>query len=105
FLALASYDPFDPSLNAVASLGQPGNLMGRVGSYSADLLFQTFGLAAFLIPIVLGYLTVKHLRGLAIESPRARLLGVVALGVAAMSGLALLPVVSEHGGPRLGSLL
>ncbi len=104
-LALASYDPFDPSLNAAASLGQPGNLMGRVGSYSADLLFQIFGLTAFLVPVVLGYLCIKHLRGLQLGSPRLRAAGLAMLSTAAMSALALLPVIATRVGGRVAPLL
>jgi len=48
-LALSSYHPTDPSLNSVASSKLVQNLTGLVGSYTADFLFQTFGLSAFLI--------------------------------------------------------
>src|ERR1700685_3747818 len=54
-LALLTYDPADPSLNT-ASDATPANCLGRDGALAADLLVQTVGLAAFLVPlIVLGW--------------------------------------------------
>jgi len=44
-LALASYSPRDGSLNN-ATARDPANLLGGVGATAADLLLQTFGLAA-----------------------------------------------------------
>ncbi len=46
-LALASYDPRDPSLDT-ASGAIPHNLAGPIGAWVADLLLQGFGLAAVL---------------------------------------------------------
>ena len=50
--ALVSYSAADPSFNSAGS-GAPGNLMGRPGSYAADLLLQWLGLAAGLLPPIL----------------------------------------------------
>ena len=50
-LALASYDPADPSLNHVTR-GPIHNLVGAPGAYAADILLQPFGCAATLIGIV-----------------------------------------------------
>ncbi|MGH9526533.1 MAG: DNA translocase FtsK 4TM domain-containing protein, partial [Terriglobales bacterium] len=47
-LALVSYHPADPSPDTAAVLVRPANWVGPVGAWGADLLFQTFGLAAFL---------------------------------------------------------
>jgi S-DNA-T family DNA segregation ATPase FtsK/SpoIIIE len=43
-VALATYDPRDPSLNTATSR-HPANLAGPVGAVAADLLLQGFGLA------------------------------------------------------------
>src|SRR5438045_1539349 len=51
-LALLTYDPRDPSLNTAIDAA-PHNFLGQNGAVLADLLRQSFGLAAFLIPIVL----------------------------------------------------
>ncbi len=49
-LALASYNPADPSLNT-ASSAHPTNLAGAAGAQGADFLLQGFG-AAGLIPVL-----------------------------------------------------
>ena len=50
--ALASYDPADPSLNA-AGPGGTHNLTGPAGAIVADVLLQSIGLAAPLVPLAL----------------------------------------------------
>jgi len=50
-LALASYDPADPSFNHATGRAAR-NLVGGPGAYGADLLLQPFGLAATLIGVV-----------------------------------------------------
>src|SRR5579864_5781995 len=53
-LSLTSYLALDPSLNTSTSQAQPiHNWVGPAGSFTADLLFQAFGWAAYLIPFTL----------------------------------------------------
>ena len=53
--ALITYDPHDPVwFFTTDTSGVPLNLMGRVGAFLAELSFQLFGYAAFLIPAVIG---------------------------------------------------
>ena len=52
FLAasLYSYSPNDPSLNSIVqSAGKPHNLCGYLGAFLADLLYQGFGLPAWVL--------------------------------------------------------
>ena len=49
-LACLTYDPADPSLNRSVERA-PQNLLGLPGALTADLLIQSLGLAAFLLPI------------------------------------------------------
>jgi S-DNA-T family DNA segregation ATPase FtsK/SpoIIIE len=51
-LALLTYDPRDPSLNTAIDAA-PHNFLGYSGAVLADLLRQSLGFAAFLIPVVL----------------------------------------------------
>jgi len=51
-VALASYDPRDPSLNT-ATDRHPSNLAGTVGAGLADILLQGFGVAGLLPGVVL----------------------------------------------------
>ncbi|MGD0231135.1 MAG: DNA translocase FtsK 4TM domain-containing protein [Syntrophorhabdales bacterium] len=46
-VSLVSYHPFDPSLTTVAATGQVRNFCGRAGSYTADFLFQYFGVMSY----------------------------------------------------------
>ncbi len=63
--ALVSFNPADPSLNA-ASGAAAENLLGQTGAWAADLLMQSIGLAAWLLPaaaLAWGWRIVTH-RGL-----------------------------------------
>lgn len=55
FLALGSYNPQDPSLNSHSShfARPPYNVLGYLGSWSADLFFQGFGWGAWIWPSLL----------------------------------------------------
>ena len=50
FLALASFNPGDPSFNH-ATLNQPVNLLGAPGAFMADLLLHSFGWPS-LVPVL-----------------------------------------------------
>jgi len=51
-LTLATYDARDPSLNTAVDT-MPRNFLGRDGAIVSDVLWQSFGLASFLIPALL----------------------------------------------------
>src|SRR5437868_3001495 len=51
-LALLTYSPADPSLNTAAD-ARAGNYLGPQGAFVADVLIQSVGLAAYLLPAVL----------------------------------------------------
>jgi S-DNA-T family DNA segregation ATPase FtsK/SpoIIIE len=93
-LALASYSPLDRSLNSAvtAPAGRPAhNWIGLVGSYSADLILQSLGVAAFLLPFMLGALAMRWMRSREVQNPILKL--AAATGLIAFLGalLALLP--------------
>jgi S-DNA-T family DNA segregation ATPase FtsK/SpoIIIE len=50
-LVLLTYNPGDPSLNRAVD-APAANLLGRLGAIAADLLIQSLGLTAFLVPAV-----------------------------------------------------
>src|SRR5262245_20631991 len=53
-VALASYEPADPAWFFSTGLhAAPANFAGRVGAFLAELSFQLFGYASYLIPAVL----------------------------------------------------
>ncbi len=47
--SLLSYSPGDPSLNSMVASVKPHNLCGYLGSFLADLLYQGFGLPAWVL--------------------------------------------------------
>src|SRR5579872_2400812 len=85
-LALATYNPGDPSFDAAAS-GAPANLLGGPGATLADLGLQGLGLGAWIAAAVLLALGVSRAADPAPASSRARLRWRAASG---MLGLALL---------------
>src|SRR5262245_50632666 len=53
-LSLASYSSSDPSWNSTGKYERARNWIGPTGANIADLLFQTFGLAAVVVPVLFG---------------------------------------------------
>ena len=95
FLSLCTYDPRDGSLNtAVDAL--PHNFLGHDGAVLADLLWQSLGLACFLIPILLLAWSFRLMLHRPLRSSWARLallpavltLGAVALSILDLGALA-----------------
>nr|MDQ3806349.1 DNA translocase FtsK 4TM domain-containing protein [Acidobacteriota bacterium] len=67
-LCLASYSPDDPSWSAAAE-GGARNWVGRAGANVAAALFQTFGLAAVLLPLLLLAAAWRRFRTRRIHAP------------------------------------
>jgi S-DNA-T family DNA segregation ATPase FtsK/SpoIIIE len=77
-LALISYSPHDPSFNVsgeTSVLHSARNWIGPVGAYGADLLFQGFGYAAFLLPIGMFIVGSRWFRSELLESPVIKIVG------------------------------
>jgi DNA segregation ATPase FtsK/SpoIIIE, S-DNA-T family len=94
FLALASYSPLDPSLNSASVLTGSRvarNWIGIVGAFGSDLLWQFFGVTAFLLPVFALGLGLRWFRSLKVVSPLAKLLGGVWLLMFVPALLSLLP--------------
>lgn len=61
-LSMIGYNPADESFN-VSNSEKISNFMGRFGSYSADFIVNSFGMAIFifLVPVMVwGFLLIKH---------------------------------------------
>ena len=69
WLSLLSYQAQDPSWNTATGSVRPLNLTGYAGSYVSDLLLQTFGLTAFLFPVLALLLAWKWVRSEMFEAP------------------------------------
>ena len=77
-LALISYSPHDPSFNVSAessALHSARNWIGPVGAYGADLLFQVFGYAAFLLPVGIFIVGSRWFRSELLDSPIIKIAG------------------------------
>ena len=107
--ALITYSAADPSFNSASGVA-PANLVGRPGSYGADLLLQWLGLAAGLLPPILvawAWALLSH-RGLTwrparfVLAPFAVLLA--AVGCASL-GMADWPAAAGAGGAAGGAVL
>ncbi|GAB4263288.1 MAG: DNA translocase FtsK [Deferrisomatales bacterium] len=78
-LALVSYSTGDPSFNTAVAMRGAENLGGLVGAYAADLLLQSLGYAAYLVPLAVGIYAVRYMWLRPISYP-----GWVALGYAVL---------------------
>jgi S-DNA-T family DNA segregation ATPase FtsK/SpoIIIE len=92
-LALATYNSLDSSYNVSTSPERYLNRIGKVGSLTADLLFQYIGFTAFLLPLPLLLIGYKKIRNRPIEFPFVKLFGFFTLiaGLTALLSLLSLP--------------
>jgi DNA segregation ATPase FtsK/SpoIIIE, S-DNA-T family len=106
-LALISYSPHDVALNVSASVDgvQARNWIGPVGAYVADLLFQTLGFAAFLLPMAILVVGWRWLRSHGMDSQTITLIGYTLLLVSLPSLLSLWRFPDVRGSLPPGGLL
>src|SRR5438270_9241641 len=100
FLSLFTYDPRDGSLNTAVDT-MPHNFLGHDGAVLADLLWQSLGLACFLIPLLLLAWSVRLMLHRPLRSSWSRLSllpAVLTLGAVALSILDL-GALSAPAGP------
>ena len=95
-LSLLTYHASDPSFDTVAGALNPNhparNWTGLLGAYFADLTLQTVGIAALLVPVMLGRVGVSWMRSQAVGAGPVKLAGVLLWLLFAPAGLALLPL-------------
>jgi S-DNA-T family DNA segregation ATPase FtsK/SpoIIIE len=87
-LCLLSYNPNDASWNA-AGQSDSRNLVGAIGSNIAAALFQSVGLAAYLLPLLLLAAAWRRFRTRHIRAPLSRVVGLLTLTFSASALLAL----------------
>ena len=107
-LALISYSPHDPSFNVSADapdLHSARNWIGPVGAYGADLLFQGFGYAAFLLPIGMFIMGSRWFRSELLESPVIKIVGYTLLVLMLPAMLTLWHIPEVRGAIPPGGLL
>src|SRR5438132_9298260 len=102
-LSLASYLPWDPSLDTVPSTAPSvRNWIGLWGSYLADVLFQVFGWVAYLVPLVLFVVGIRLLRGRTFAAPWTKSVGTALLMGSLTTLLEFFPRTPPGGGLRPG---
>jgi S-DNA-T family DNA segregation ATPase FtsK/SpoIIIE len=110
-LSLISYSPHDIAFNVSAPPADgplSHNWIGPVGAYGADILFQVFGFAAFLLPAGILILGWKWFRSRVLNSQLATIFGYVLLLLSLPSLLSLWHFPGVRGlppGGMLGSLV
>src|ERR1051326_5774706 len=87
-LCLVSSNPNDPSWVS-AGAQSARNWTGRLGANVAAALFQSFGLAAVLLPVLLIATAWRRFRTRRIHAPLSRVIGLVAITVASAALLSL----------------
>jgi S-DNA-T family DNA segregation ATPase FtsK/SpoIIIE len=90
-LALATYQPSDPSLNTAGNLLRPHNWIGLFGAYFSDVVLQSLGLTAFFVPLWLGGLGWTWMRSRPGGSAWLRWIGTILALVFFPAVLGLLP--------------
>jgi len=79
-IALASYDPNDPAWFFSAGVNAaPANFAGRVGAFLAELSFQLFGYASFLLPALIVVAGWHYFWCRAVDAVYTKLVGAVVL--------------------------
>lgn len=104
-LSLLSYDPLDAAWNVVTMRTQTANWIGSIGAWISDLLFQIFGLSAFLIPVVC---TTVGWRLLRLRQPHLlhrKFLGLILILIAVAGLLSLLPMPFYRENVRFGGAI
>ncbi|HEV7684365.1 MAG TPA: DNA translocase FtsK [Pyrinomonadaceae bacterium] len=87
-LVSAAFYPNDPSWNS-AGQSETHNWAGSIGANVAALLFQSIGLAAFLLPCLFIAAAWRRFKTLSFRAPLSRLFGLVILTLAAASLLSI----------------
>ncbi|MFN9069244.1 MAG: DNA translocase FtsK [Bdellovibrionales bacterium] len=88
-LALVSYQPTDPSFNSLGKTLAAKNFCGVFGSFLADLMYQFFGIAAWLFVLAFISMSVRIFRGENVNFKNVRTLWGVLLVVTTTSLLSL----------------
>jgi S-DNA-T family DNA segregation ATPase FtsK/SpoIIIE len=87
-LVSAAFNPNDPSWNSVGQT-ETHNWAGTIGAYVSAALFQSIGLAAYLLPCLLLAAAWRRFRTRSFRAPLSRLLGLVILTLAAAALLSI----------------
>ena len=101
-VALAGFDPADPSFNSLGE-GAPANPAGLAGAYLADAVYQVVGLSGWLLPLVLCSWGLRLLLARPLRWPWLPLVALPPALLAISALLASFPIGADGGWPfRVG---
>jgi S-DNA-T family DNA segregation ATPase FtsK/SpoIIIE len=112
-LSLISFNPADPSFNISRNPEFPQkahNFIGTIGAYAADIVLQLFGLASFLLPVILGIYAFCWLTSRKVEAFVTRTIGLTLMVLTVATTLSVSSLIPLfHGeipaGGMIGRLL
>ncbi|MCL2877843.1 MAG: DNA translocase FtsK [Acidobacteria bacterium] len=96
FLCLVSYSSGDTSFNTLSPKPTAENKIGRLGAYTSDLLYQTFGFSAFLLLVPLLVIGWKLISGRKIHAKYLKTCGFLLLLSASAAAFQLFPFGPEN---------
>ena len=91
-LCLLSYNANDASWNTAGQDGAARNLVGAIGANVAAALFQTIGLASWLLPLLLIAAAWRRFRTRHIRAPLSRIVGLVTILFSTSALLSIAPL-------------
>lgn len=90
-LSLITYDPKDPNWNNAGSRPEPANLIGILGAYISETFLQLFGVASFVLPILIVIIAARIFFSEEAKVPVLKAAGATALLFAFSGFIALFP--------------
>jgi DNA segregation ATPase FtsK/SpoIIIE, S-DNA-T family len=90
-LSLASFHPSDASWSVAGASGAPRNWIGKIGAGAADILFQAFGLVAYLVPGLMIGGAIQLFRGRSLRPTPVQLVGWTLLFLSLSGAFSLFP--------------
>jgi len=98
-IALVTYEPTDPVWFFTTDSPQPpANFVGRVGAFLAELSFQLFGYAAYLLPLIVGIVGWHYFWCQLLDAAYTKLFGVTLFCCCTSAFLSLLFGMGEVAG-------
>lgn len=103
-VCLLSYNPHDPSFNALSVKLPADNQIGKIGAYASDMLLQVFGYSAYLLLVPLFLLSGKLIFGRQVRTPYLKAFGLFLLIAATSSVLQLFVIRTNDASFRPGGV-
>jgi S-DNA-T family DNA segregation ATPase FtsK/SpoIIIE len=106
-LSLISYDPSDRSLNTPSGAVNTHNWGGFIGAFLADLLLQSLGMTAYLIPVLLCLAAIRMFRAnyMGIQLTKALAYAVLLLSLGIILSVAIDTESARDAGGIIGGFL